>query len=49
MTRLRCNNCGYSFESKVKGRTPNRCPYCGEFGKVIQEKSILDDLDKKED
>ncbi len=45
MARFRCRQCNYIFKPKVKGRIPERCPYCSEFHTLMEEKSILNSLD----
>lgn len=47
MARLRCGNCNYVFEPKVKNRMPNKCPYCAVSGNIFEERSILDSLDEE--
>ena len=44
MARFRCRQCNYVFEPKVRGRVPERCPYCSEFNTLMEEKSIFNDL-----
>lgn len=49
MARLRCGNCNYVFEPKIKSRMPEKCPYCDVGGNLFEEKSILDSLDESSD
>jgi len=45
MARFRCKQCNYVFQPKVKGRIPERCPYCSNFNTLMEERSILDSMD----
>lgn len=37
--KIRCNSCGYSFDSETKR---DKCPYCGKKGSLSELESAED-------